>query len=32
MCEHLLLFMDGIDVYYGHTDIVPRVPCDLLSE
>jgi pyrroloquinoline quinone (PQQ) biosynthesis protein C len=32
MCEHLLLFMDGIDVYYGHTGVVPRVPCDLLSE
>lgn len=32
MTEHLLLFMDGIDVWYGVSGVVPRVPCSLLSE
>jgi pyrroloquinoline quinone (PQQ) biosynthesis protein C len=32
MAEHLLLFMDGIDVFYARFDVVPRRPCDLLSE
>ena len=32
MAEHLLLFMDGIDTFYGQFDTVPRLPCDLLSE
>jgi pyrroloquinoline quinone (PQQ) biosynthesis protein C len=32
MTEHLMLFMDGIDVHYAHFPAVPRVPCDLLSE
>ncbi|HEX3343955.1 MAG TPA: hypothetical protein VHS09_05250, partial [Polyangiaceae bacterium] len=32
MTEHLLLFMDGIDVHYRNFPVVPRVPCDLLSE
>ena len=32
MAEHLMLFMDGIDVHYAHFPAVPRVPCDLLSE
>jgi pyrroloquinoline quinone (PQQ) biosynthesis protein C len=32
MTEHLLLFMDGIDVWYGKNAEVPRVPCTLLSE
>ena len=32
MTEHLLLFMDGIDVFYDKYPSVPRMPCDLLSE
>ena len=32
MAEHLLLFMDGIDTFYGNFPTVPRMPCDLLSE
>jgi hypothetical protein len=32
MAEHLMLFMDGIDVHYAAFPTVPRVPCDLLSE
>jgi pyrroloquinoline quinone (PQQ) biosynthesis protein C len=32
MAEHLLLFMDGIDTFYGRFATVPRLPCDLLSE
>jgi pyrroloquinoline quinone (PQQ) biosynthesis protein C len=32
MAEHLLLFMDGIDTFYGNFATVPRMPCDLLSE
>jgi len=32
MAEHLLLFMDGIDTFYANFDVVPRLPCDLLSE
>jgi pyrroloquinoline quinone (PQQ) biosynthesis protein C len=32
MAEHLLLFMDGIDTFYASFDVVPRMPCDLLSE
>jgi pyrroloquinoline quinone (PQQ) biosynthesis protein C len=32
MAEHLMLFMDGIDVHYGKNELVPRVPCSLLSE
>jgi pyrroloquinoline quinone (PQQ) biosynthesis protein C len=32
MAEHLLLFMDGIDVFYGSFPAVPRLPCDLSSE
>jgi len=32
MAEHLLLFMDGIETFYGHFPTVPRLPCDLLSE
>ena len=32
MAEHLLLFMDGIDVWYGTHGTVPRLPCTLLSE
>ncbi|HEY3816670.1 MAG TPA: hypothetical protein VGL81_05840 [Polyangiaceae bacterium] len=32
MAEHLLLFMDGIDTFYGHFATVPRLPCDPLSE
>jgi pyrroloquinoline quinone (PQQ) biosynthesis protein C len=32
MAEHLLLFMDGIDTFYGNFATVPRLPCDLLSE
>ena len=31
MAEHLMLFMDGIDVFYGKFPIVPRTPSDLLS-
>lgn len=30
--EHLLLFMDGIDVWYGVNESLPRVPSTLLSE
>jgi pyrroloquinoline quinone (PQQ) biosynthesis protein C len=30
--EHLMLFMDGIDLHYATFPTVPRVPCDLLSE
>ena len=32
MAEHLLLFMDGIETFYGKFPAVPRMPCDLLSE
>jgi pyrroloquinoline quinone (PQQ) biosynthesis protein C len=32
MAEHLLLFMDGIDTFYGSFPAVPRLPCDPLSE
>jgi pyrroloquinoline quinone (PQQ) biosynthesis protein C len=32
MAEHLLLFMDGIDTFYGHFPAVPRRRCDPLSE
>ena len=32
MAEHLLLFMDGIDVFYGNFPTVPRLPCELSSE
>jgi pyrroloquinoline quinone (PQQ) biosynthesis protein C len=32
MAEHLMLFMDGIDVSYGNFPTVPRTPCNLLSE
>jgi pyrroloquinoline quinone (PQQ) biosynthesis protein C len=32
MTEHLMLFMDGIDRHYETFPLVPRVPCDLLSE
>jgi pyrroloquinoline quinone (PQQ) biosynthesis protein C len=32
MAEHLMLFMDGIDVCYGRLSGVPRLPCDLGSE
>ncbi len=32
MAEHLLLFMDGIDTFYGHFPTVPRLPCDPQSE
>ena len=32
MAEHLLLFMDGIDTFYGHFPTVPRLPCEPLSE
>ena len=30
--EHLMLFMDGIDTYYGAFPTVPRLPSDPLSE
>jgi pyrroloquinoline quinone (PQQ) biosynthesis protein C len=32
MAEHLMLFMDGIDIFYANFPSVPRLPCDLLSE
>ena len=32
MAEHLVLFLDGIDVFYDAFPTVPRSPCDLLSE
>jgi len=32
MAEHLLLFMDGIEIHYRTFPAVPRIPCDLLSE
>jgi pyrroloquinoline quinone (PQQ) biosynthesis protein C len=32
MVDHLMLFMDGIDLHYGSHAEVPRVPCTLLSE
>jgi pyrroloquinoline quinone (PQQ) biosynthesis protein C len=32
MAEHLMLFMDGIDVFYTHFPMVPRLPCDPLTE
>ncbi|MFI5286866.1 MAG: iron-containing redox enzyme family protein [Candidatus Dormibacteria bacterium] len=32
MAEHLMLFLDGIDVFYGNFPTVPRTPCNLLSE
>jgi pyrroloquinoline quinone (PQQ) biosynthesis protein C len=31
MAEHLMLFLDGIDVAYDKLSGVPRLPCDLLS-
>jgi pyrroloquinoline quinone (PQQ) biosynthesis protein C len=32
MAEHLMLFLDGIDVAYDRLSGVPRLPCDLFSE
>jgi len=32
MAEHLLLFMDGIERFYSAFPVVPRLPCDTLSE
>ncbi len=32
MAEHLLLFMEGIDIFYANFPTVPRLPCDLRSE
>jgi pyrroloquinoline quinone (PQQ) biosynthesis protein C len=32
MAEHLLLFMDGIDTFYGRFPTVPRLPIEPLSE
>jgi pyrroloquinoline quinone (PQQ) biosynthesis protein C len=32
MAEHLVLFLDGIDTFYGSFPTVPRLPCDPLSE
>jgi pyrroloquinoline quinone (PQQ) biosynthesis protein C len=32
MAEHLRLFMDGIDVFYGRFPAMPRTPCTLRSE
>jgi hypothetical protein len=32
MTEHLMLFMDGIDTFYGRFATVPRLPCELKSE
>jgi pyrroloquinoline quinone (PQQ) biosynthesis protein C len=32
MAEHLLLFMDGIDVFYENFAAIPRLPCDMFSE
>jgi pyrroloquinoline quinone (PQQ) biosynthesis protein C len=32
MCEHLVLFLDGIHVHYGRFPSIPRLPCDLRSE
>jgi pyrroloquinoline quinone (PQQ) biosynthesis protein C len=32
MAEHLVLFMDGIDTFYGRFGTVPRLPCDIESE
>ena len=32
MAEHLVLFMDGIDTFYAHFPMVPRLPCDPLTE
>ena len=32
MTEHLMLFMDGIDLHYQNHPAGPRVPCTLLSE
>ena len=32
MAEHLMLFMDGIEICYAANENVPRLPCDLLSE
>jgi len=32
MAEHLMLFMDGIESFYKTFPVVPRVPCNLLSE
>jgi hypothetical protein len=31
MAEHLLLFLDGIDVGYARLCSAPRVPADLLT-
>ena len=31
MAEHLMLFMDGIDVFYANFPTVPRTPSNLLS-
>jgi pyrroloquinoline quinone (PQQ) biosynthesis protein C len=32
MAEHLMLFMDGIDIFYANFPTVPRLPCDLATE
>jgi pyrroloquinoline quinone (PQQ) biosynthesis protein C len=32
MAEHLVLFMDGVHTFYEHFPVVPRRPCDPLSE
>jgi pyrroloquinoline quinone (PQQ) biosynthesis protein C len=32
MAEHLLLFIEGIDVFYASFPAVPRLPCDPSSE
>jgi pyrroloquinoline quinone (PQQ) biosynthesis protein C len=32
MAEHLVLFLDGIDVFYGRMSAPPRMPCNLSSE
>ncbi len=32
MAEHLRLFMDGIDIFYGRFPTVPRLPATVLSE
>jgi pyrroloquinoline quinone (PQQ) biosynthesis protein C len=32
MAEHLMLFMDGIDVFYARFPTIPRTPCDFASE
>jgi pyrroloquinoline quinone (PQQ) biosynthesis protein C len=32
MAEHLVLFLDGLDVHYRAFPTMPRLPCDLMSE